>query len=145
MSVNIPIGFALLQVKTEQFAVIEGNYKESEKVELNTSLEFKVSHDTKAIGVFIKFIFEQAKCPFLIVEVSCHFNILDSSWEGFGVGEDGAVIIPKNLLQHLGMITVGTARGVLHAKTEGTTLNKFFIPTVNVVEMVTDDGAFLKK
>jgi hypothetical protein len=43
------------------------------------------------------------------------------------------------------MITVGTARGVLHAKTEGTTLNKFFIPTVNVVEMVTDDGAFLKK
>ena len=145
MSVNIPIGFALLQVKTEQFAVIEGNYKESEKVELNTSLEFKVSHDTKAIGVFIKFIFEQAKCPFLIVEVSCHFNILDSSWEGFQFGENGAIIIPKNLLQHLGMITVGTARGVLHAKTEGTSLNKFFIPTVNVVEMVTDDGAFLKK
>lgn len=144
MSEIKPIGFALRQVKTEQFAIIEDNYKETEKVELNTSLEFKVSHETKAVGAFVKFVFEQAKCPFLIVEVSCHFNILDSSWEGFQFGENGAVIIPKNLLQHLGMITVGTARGVLHAKTEGTSLNKFIVPTVNVVEMVKDDGAFLK-
>jgi len=36
-------------------------------------------------------------------------------------------------------LTVGTVRGILHTKTEGTNFNGFVIPTINVTELVTSD------
>lgn len=148
MSENKQITFLLKKVKTEQFAIIEENFKESEIVELNTMLQFKISHERKAIGAFIKLSYEILKNPFLLIEVSCHFNITENDWLSFDKSKNESgqetIIIPKGLLAHLGMITVGTSRGVLHAKTEGTIFNKFIVPTLNVVEMVKEDGAFSK-
>jgi len=40
------------------------------------------------------------------------------------------------------MITTGTARGVLFAKTEATQFSKFFVPTLNVAKMITEDAIF---
>ena len=45
-------------------------------------------------------------------------------------------------MKHLSVITVGTARGVLHAKTENTPFNKFVLPTINVTELVKEDVSF---
>ncbi len=47
--------------------------------------------------------------------------------------------MPKNFAQHIGVITVGTARGILHTKTEGTILNSLIIPSINVLELVPND------
>ena len=40
------------------------------------------------------------------------------------------------------MITVGTLRGVLHAKTENTEFNEFFLPTINVTDLIKEDIRF---
>lgn len=40
------------------------------------------------------------------------------------------------------MLTIGTARGVLHSKTENTTFNQFLLPTLNVNELVQKDVIF---
>jgi hypothetical protein len=37
------------------------------------------------------------------------------------------------------MHTVGTIRGILHCKTEGTPFNALILPPINVSEMVTGD------
>jgi len=37
------------------------------------------------------------------------------------------------------MLSVGTARGILHAKTENTPYNEFIIPLINVTEAVKAD------
>lgn len=42
-------------------------------------------------------------------------------------------------MAHLTTIMVGTARGILHAKTENTLFNQFLLPTIDVTELVTDD------
>ncbi|WP_262906606.1 hypothetical protein [Tenacibaculum finnmarkense] len=42
------------------------------------------------------------------------------------------------------MITVGTTRGVLHSKTDNTIFNEFILPTLNVSQMITEDGEFEK-
>ena len=52
------------------------------------------------------------------------------------------LVVPKGFLQHMGMLTVGTSRGILHAKTENTNLNQFHIPTVNVAELINKDSVF---
>ena len=84
----------------------------------------------------------QNKKSFIKIEVSCHFKIQDESWNNLVHVEDANLIIPKTFLSHIAMITVGTARGILFSKTEGTPFSKFIIPTVNVVAMIKKDASF---
>ena len=136
------VGFLLKKIHTEQFALFEENFVENIKVNLNTQIQFKLDHKNYMVGTFMGFTFEQEKKPFLKIEVSCHFKLEENSWNGFINEKKSKIIIPKGFLAHLAMITIGTARGVLFAKTEGTLFNTFIIPTLNVVEMIETDGVF---
>lgn len=137
---NTGIGFNLLGIKTEQFALIEDNFNESEEVNLVTNLEFKLGCEKKQMGVFANFKFEQKANVFLIIEVSCHFSINPDSWQAYCT--DTEIVFPKGFMAHLSMLTVGTARGVLHSKTEGSSFNKFQLPLINVTELVVEDVVF---
>ena len=55
------------------------------------------------------------------------------------IKQDNKIIIPKELLAHFGVHTIGTARGILHCKTEGTQFNTFILPPINVSERITED------
>lgn len=137
------VEFSIAKVTTEQFAIIDKAFSEKEVINLNTNLRFAIDRDQRIVAVYTLFKFEQKEIPFLIVEVSDQFVIAPESWATF-LKEDNTIVIPKGFMIHLGMITVGTARGVLHTKTEGTKFNDFVLPTINVTEMVTDDVSFVE-
>lgn len=137
---NKEIGFALQGIKTEQFAIFEENYTPKKEIGLGAGLQFKLDKTNKQIGVFLGFEFMQGKKVFLKIQVSCHFKFEENSWSSFI--QENKLIIPKGFLTHLAMITIGTARGVLFAKTEGTSFSKYIIPTINVVEMIKEDALF---
>jgi hypothetical protein len=139
---NNNIGFAFLGIKTEQFAVFEENFNPKKDINLNTGLQFKIDHSTKQIGVFLEFGFEQQKKKFIKIQVSCHFKIEDEAWAGFVQEKESKLIIPKGFLEHISVITVGTTRGLLYAKTEGTQFSKYFVPLINVAEMIKEDAVF---
>lgn len=138
------VEFSIVKVVTEQFAIIEKAFNETEEINLNTNLRFAIDGDARIVMVSILFQFEQKAIPFLMVEVSCQFIISPKSWSLF-VKDKATTVIPKDFMTHLGMITVGTARGVLHTKTEGTKFNDFVLPTINVRGMVSDDFSFTDK
>ena len=48
-------------------------------------------------------------------------------------------IIPKNFITHLTVLTIGTARGILHAKLEKSGFEKFLLPTLNISDIIKDD------
>ena len=137
---NESIGFALAAIKTEQFALFEEKYSSKKELNITTSLEFKINEEQKLIGVFATFTFEQSKKTFIKIQVSCHFNIEPNTWTSFL--KDNNVVFPKNFICHLTMLTIGTSRGILHAKTEGTEFNKFILPTINVNKLVDKDAEF---
>lgn len=139
---NIPIAFILQGIKIEQFAILEGNFAPKKESGLSTELEFKSDQKNKQIAVFIGFEFIQGKKVFLKIQVSCYFKIEDSSWNDFVSKKESKLIVPKSFLAHLAMITTGTTRGVLFAKTESTPFSTFIIPTLNVAEMIPEDAAF---
>lgn len=134
------VGFALQGIKTEQFAIFEENYAPKKETGLGTELQFKLDQSNKQIAVFLGFEFMQGKKVFLKIVVSCHFKIEESSWSSFI--QENQLIVPKGFLAHLAMITTGTSRGVLFAKTEGTQFSKFIVPTLNVAEMIQEDATF---
>ncbi len=137
---NTQIGFTLIGIKTEQFAIFEENYSLKKETGLGTQLQFKLDQKNKQIGVFLGFEFMQGKKVFLKIEVSCHFKIEENSWETFV--NQGKLVVPKGFLAHLAMITTGTTRGILFAKTESSPFSKFIIPTLNVAEMIKEDVSF---
>lgn len=137
------IGFTLDKINTEQFAIIESSFDECiEEFGVEASLKFGVNSENKAVISFVKFQLEQNNIPFLIIEASCEFTIDKKFWDNFS--EKETIIIPIGFLSHLAMITTGTTRGILHSKTENTKFNEFLLPTINIAEMITEDGEFEK-
>lgn len=136
------IGFSLMKVSTEQFAIIEDGFKEKGKIRINTSLRYGAEDQQKLIAVFASFIYESDQKPFIIIEASCHFKITDSAWEDLYKIEINSLQVPRGFLSHLAMLTVGTTRGILHSKTEGTCFNKYVLPTINVSELIKEDAIF---
>jgi len=137
---NKTINFVLKGISTDQFATFEENYSKEEEVNLNTNLEFKISRENKQVGVYTTFTFEQAKKAFLKIQVSCHFDIDADAWNGFLSEEK--IVLPHSLMSHLTMLTIGTARGVLHSKTNGSEFNKYILPTLDVAKTLTKDVEF---
>jgi hypothetical protein len=134
------ISFGLRKITTEQFAIIESAFNESEaNFELGTGLRFGFSTEKRIVTPLLAINFSQNKNPFLLLEIGCHFEIVEDYWKNLFHSDTFELKLPKDLARHLVMLTVGTLRGVLHAKTENTPFNKFFIPTINVNELVEDD------
>ncbi len=130
--------FIMRQIVTKQFAVLEDYYEKNDEVGLNLELRFSANKENRMIDASLLVKLLNNECPFLILEVGCLFEIKQNSWDQFA-REENSIRIPKAVLCHLAMHAVGTARGVMHVKTEKTCFNCFILPPVNVVELVTDD------
>lgn len=134
------IGFHLVAIKTEQFAVFEEHFSDKKKLELSSNFQFRIDTETKRMGVFATFQFESGKNTFIKLEVSCHFDIEEDAWASFML--ENEIRVPVGFARHLSMLTIGTARGILHCKTEGTSFNAFPLPTINVAQIVKEDVVF---
>jgi hypothetical protein len=134
------IKFALLKIKTEQFAILQENYKENKKeIKVNFGVNFSSIHKDRIVAVKFSVKFLQAKNPFILLDVVCFFQIEKVSWDGLFNEDNSAIIIPKGLARHLSIFVVGTTRGVLHTKTENTPFNNFSLPTINLNELIFED------
>jgi len=134
------VDFLLESIKTEQFAIIEENHSLKKKISLNTELEYKINTDERRLGVFLSFSFVQAKKTFIKIQTSFHFIISEESWKSFI--HDKKIKVAKEFASHLIAIGISSSRGILHAKTEGTEFNKYFLPLLYVDKLVTNDIVF---
>lgn len=137
-----PISFVLVKVTTEQFAIIEEGFSDKGNIRIGTQIRFGCDEQKKLIACFTKFNIESEQKAFIIIEASCHFQILDVAWEEMLNKELNTLKVPKGFLSHLAMLSVGTTRGILHAKTEGTCFNKYVLPTINVSALIKSDVLF---
>ncbi|MHA8070235.1 hypothetical protein ACS6L2_13190 [Aquirufa ecclesiirivi] len=135
---NIMVNFGLRKIATEQFAIIESNFDESSqsKINISTGLRFGVNTEKHMVSVTLAVNLSQEDRPFIILEISCFFEIQSDDWENLYNIELGKVELEIGFARHVVMLTIGTIRGVLHSKTENTVFNKFFIPTVDVDNLV---------
>jgi len=134
--------FKLNRISTEQFATIENIYVEKEEIQLKAGVNYAINKENKIIGCFTQFQFMIKESPFIIINVKCDFIVKDSTWNSFIDNENTTINFPMAFLSHLAVITVGTTRGVLHAKTENTKFNRLFLPTINVNDFVKEDLSF---
>lgn len=131
------ICFRLNSIATSEFAIIEDISVNEETISLKTGIGFNVDIKNNIIGVEPKFVFLSEDHPFMIVGVQCNFYITQDSLDENLL--ENKYTFPLGFITHLAIIAVGTARGVLHAKTENTPYNKYLIPTINLTEIINSD------
>jgi hypothetical protein len=136
--------FNLKKINTKQFAIIETSYDGSgDKTTLEMGFSFGINAEILAIVSMVKFQFKQKNKPFLLIEVSCEFEIEAQKWNSFLQKSKKGILFPKDVIIHLATITVGISRGILHSKTENTEFNQFILPTINLNEVITEGSEFV--
>ena len=129
--------FKLVNILTNQFALIEEHFSEDvSTVQLSLNHKFGIDIEKRNIALKNQIRFLSDNQIFIIVEITCTFNISEESWVELRIEEKSDIVIPSGFATHLLVLTVGSARGVLHAKTENTKFNKYFLPTLDLSKSI---------
>lgn len=139
---NNPIGFRLEKVTTLQFATIEDALTNKDSISINTTIGFGVNDTYRTISCICYIKFLSVESPFIVLDVQCDFSVEPSAWDKFYDATKDEITFEAGFMKHLAVLTVGTARGVLHAKTDNTKFNKYVLPTINVNDLVESNITF---
>ena len=118
-----------------QFAIFPENLINGQEVLVNTNCGYNVRSDLNQVRNVISVNYNQNEKLLMVVQLACYYDIAPEGVEA--IKAEGK--IPVDFLRYMGSISVGTIRGVIHAKTEGTVLNPVVMPPVNLEEMVKND------
>ena len=109
-----------------------------EDVTVESEFAFGVNTEATDIRCITKINYFQGEKLLLTSEVHCFFE----------VNEEGSKLLTEKgrvevgFLRYLATIATGTVRGIIHTKTENTTLNPVVLPPLNLVEAIKEDFVF---
>lgn len=139
------IRFNFYKIATNEFALTEEKYNPAGNAEMNVGVGFNFIKEEKVVVNQIKCMFSQQGKLLIVIAVSCWFRIVPEDWEKIYQEENKSFDLSRIPALHLASLTLGTARGVLHAKTEKHILNAIIIPPVNLREIIKEDVKVLVK
>lgn len=134
------VPFALTKIQTLEFATLDKSFSQNEEVRISQEINFSIDPSNHQVGVEPRYEYLQDS-PFLIIQVRCVFTISDDEWAEWMDTAKGVFSLPRKIATHMAVLSVGTTRGVLHAKTEGSFFNIFVLPTWNLSEVIGQDVA----
>lgn len=137
------IAFRLFSLKTDEFATFDLG-SDGVVPELTVDLTFSSDLDNHLVACIMGFKFAEESKILAGLKVTCLFDIEKNSWEK-SVVKDDKYIVPKHILDHFCVITIGASRGIYHAKTENTPFNRFMIPTMDITKLISSDVEFIRK
>ncbi|MGB3183335.1 MAG: hypothetical protein WBB45_18235 [Cyclobacteriaceae bacterium] len=133
------IGFSLEKITSEHFTIAEDAYRTEKRTKMQIDFEYGANYQSHTVSVYLDVRFLQDTISFLILKTGCHFTLSESARAAFLSDDNDRLILPREFIRHLLMLSIGTARGVLHAKTEQTELNHILLPAIDVNEIIDGD------
>ena len=135
------IRFRMVKITTTQFAIVGDMCGEIDEIGIELGFNVKYSMDMRRIGVSpLLTLMSENDDKLLILELFCEFEVHPDDWQGMIT--DNRLIINKDFLGNLISQSIGTLRGVLYCKTEGTSYSNFVLPSVSISELVNTDAEF---
>lgn len=130
------IGFFMNQILVNQFAFLSENIIPRD-LQVDLNIQFKTDNANKFIATLFKVQYRSGSTPLVLLEVQCAFSVKPEDWDS--CIQDDKLVLPCDFLRHIAVLTVGTTRGVLFCKTEGTPFCSLMLPLINVESMITQD------
>lgn len=132
---NIP--YRIDKIETRQFAIFPDELvsRQDQDIDISTSFNFATSKDLSYIRCIANIRYEQHGKLVLVLEIACHFAIATEGIEKMKLENKVSV----DFLRYMATIVIGTARGIIHAQTQGTSINVFVLPPINLIPVITED------
>lgn len=134
----IAIPFRIRQIKTQQFAMFPDLLINGKGVAVQSEFNFGVNSEVKDIFCNTRMTYSQDEKLLMTIEVNCFFEISDEGSKQ--LKEQGRIEV--GFLRYLATIATGTVRGIIHTKTENTSLNPIVLPPINLVDAIKEDFVF---
>lgn len=129
------IPYRISGIKTTQFALFPEKFINGREITVQTSFTFGYSEGLDSIRCISNFEYIQDEDILMISEIQCTFDISpEGSAELIELRK-----VPVDFLRYMATIATGTARGIIHAKSEGTILSAIILPPINLIEAIKDD------
>jgi len=138
-------GFQLAKISTNEFAILEDAFKGKAEVKINTNSKFGVDFNERVIACILEFQYLEGESVFIVLKMTSFYRMNDTLWNQIYNSDKKELVISKDLQMHLAVLSIGTARGIIHAKTEGTKFNQLPLPTINVTELIKKDETLQNK
>ena len=133
------IDFSMKQIKVEQFAILSETLPKDSNVNVESTFSVSVDSKSHTVGMRVKINYLAEKEVLLTLTLVCMFAISDESWNSL-ISND-VITIPRGFLVHMAVHTLGTARGVLFCKAEGTVFQQIILRPMNVDAAFKEDIA----
>ena len=133
MSMTIP--YKIEKIETNQFAIFPDKVVNGAEVSIEVNSGFSAGELLSPLKNVVNVQYKQNGNLILVLEISCFFTISEEGQES--VRKEGK--IPVDFLRYMGSFSVGIARGVIHARTEGTVLNPIVLPPINLNDAIDKD------
>lgn len=130
------IRFKMNRITIPQFAILKEEIGIVD-IKVRTKVQVKYSLDIKSIGINMVISFINNEEKVMMLELFCEFGIHPEDWDS--LIKNNILTLSKEDISYFVAQTIGTARGVFHCKTEGTSFNHIIIPPMNAMEMVKED------
>jgi hypothetical protein len=129
------IRYGIVSIATDEFAMLE-KYDDSKIGELKIYLNFNGLAEEI---IQVKCLFYQEDNPFMVIAVSTSFQIHPEEWTLIYNSDTNKIHLPLGIALHMSSLSVGTTRGILHAKTENHSVNSVIIPPVNLNDIIKEN------
>ncbi len=137
------VKFNLVKIVTNQFATLDEPKSAELSVNFTHTIQGNYSTGDVLIIIAVKFLCKSRTV--MTITTTSHFKIDSQSWNELSNDGQSNVVISKELNQHLSSIAIGVTRGALHSKTENTIFNQYFVPLVDISQMVKADFVVEKR
>ena len=129
------IPYRISRIETLQFAIFPDLFINGQDVMVKANSGYNVRSDNHQVRNIISVNYTQNEKLLLTVQIACYFDIDSPAFNT--LKQEGT--IPVDFLRYMGSISVGTLRGIIHAKTEGTVLNPIVLPPINLDVIINKD------
>jgi hypothetical protein len=131
------------KMELEQFAMFEENCDpETTEVQFHTEAEFSYDKNNSVICSKIIVIMSHQEKPLVKAELNSYFDIHPKSLKS--LYKDGNIVFTPPMLVQFASLCYGSIRGVIFAKTLGTSLNSYIVPPVYFGNMI-DKGFIVEE
>lgn len=132
------IRFRMAKINLEQFAILAPQAPE-DGISYFVNLGFNGAPNDNRIACTFSVEFMHHDQKLIKLAISCEFDIHPDDWNSYI--DNNILTVTKENLCFLANQTVGTARGIMFCKTEGSQFWNFIIPPIDLTKIIDKDLA----
>lgn len=128
------IPFRIVQIVTSTFEQHSASFEVGIDIQINSGYNFAVNEIAHRVRCESLYTYLQNEVEILNLKLVCIFEVEPSAF--FALKKDNSITVSVEFLRYMATISVGTARGIIHARTESTPLSNVVLPPINLVEII---------